>query len=235
MNAAAGLPPPIEACAVCGARSLASRDVLWPALAEAWELSDEEARYINRQQGLHCTACRNNLRMMALASAITRTAGFRGTLAAFCDSGSPVRILEINTAGLLTPFLRRLPGHRLVEYPAFEMARLDLASGEYDLVIHSDSLEHVADPARGLAECRRMLRAGGVCLFTVPIVVGRLTRSRAGLPRVYHGHPACETEDQLVRTEFGADAWRFVLEAGFRSCEIDAFDYPAALTLLART
>ena len=65
-------------------------------------------------------------------------------------------------------------------------------------------------------------------------VVGRLTRSRDGLAPAYHGHPGCETEDQLVRTEFGADAWRFALEAGFRSCEVEAYEYPAALTLAAR-
>ena len=234
MRAADAIHRPVETCAVCGSKALVPRDVLWPELTRAWELSEDEERYVNRQQGLHCERCKNNLRMIGLGAAITRAAGFPGTLADFCDSDSPIRILEVNTAGFLTQFLRRLPHHRVVEYPAFDMMALDLPSGGYDLVVHSDSLEHVADPVRGLAECRRVLRAGGQCLFTVPIVVGRLTRSRDGLARVYHGYPGCETEDQLVRTEFGADAWRFALEAGFRSCEIEAFEYPAALTLAAR-
>jgi SAM-dependent methyltransferase len=114
------------------------------------------------------------------------------------------------------------------------MMALDIASGSYDMVIHSDSLEHVADPARGLAECRRVLAPDGRCLFTVPLLVSRLTRSREGLPRVYHGDPGTETDDQLVRTEFGADAWCFALAAGFGACEIVALEYPAAVTLVAR-
>ena len=60
-----------------------------------------------------------------------------------------------------------------------------MASGTYDLVVHSDTLEHVPDPVRALQECRRVLRPLGACCFTVPIVVGRLTRSHqpAQLPR----------------------------------------------------
>jgi len=234
VNAAYAIQRPVESCAICGSKDLVPRDVLWPELTRAWELSEEEERCINRQQGLLCKGCGNNLRMIGLGAAITRAAGFDGTLEQLCDSGSALRILEINTAGFLTKFLRRLPGHRLVEYPAFDMMALDIASGEYDLVIHSDSLEHVPDPTRGLAECRRVLKAGGQCLFTVPLLVGRMTRSREGMPPVYHGNPGTAAEDQLVRNEFGADAWRFVLEAGFGACEIVAFEYPAALTLVAR-
>jgi SAM-dependent methyltransferase len=224
----------IKTCPACGSASLASKEVLWPSLIASWELSGEEVGYINRQQGLHCRDCGNNLRMMALADAIVRVAGFDGTLARFCASGSSLRILEINTAGFLTQFLRKLPGHRLVEYPDFDMMKLALEAGQYDVVIHSDSLEHVVDPVAGLAECRRVLRPGGSCLFTVPMVVGRMSRSRDGLAPIYHGSQEITSEDQRVRTEFGADTWQYVLRAGFASCEILAFEYPAALTMIAR-
>jgi SAM-dependent methyltransferase len=225
--------PAPSRCPACGSARLASRDVLWPELVSAWELSGDEAAYINRQQGTHCLDCGNNLRMMALADAITRTQGYDGTLAQFCDGAPALRVLEINTAGFLTQFLRRLPGHRLVEFPAHDMMDLDLAAGSFDVVLHSDSLEHVADPVKGLAECRRVLAAGGLCLFTIPMVVGRMTRSRAGLPPVFHGSARTATDDQLVRSEFGADAWRFVIEAGYASCAILDFDYPAAVTFVA--
>ena len=220
-------------CSACGASDLAHRDVLWPELVQAWELSADEAAYINRQQGLHCRACGNNLRMIALADAIVRAVGFRGSLADYCASGAGLRVLEVNTAGFLTQFLRRLPGHRLVEYPDFDMMKLDIESGSFDLVVHSDSLEHVPDPVQGLSECRRVLRTGGRCIFTVPLVVGRLTRSREGLPPIHHGAAGIATDDQLVRTEFGADAWHYVIRAGFESCDIVALEYPAAITFVA--
>jgi len=220
-------------CAVCGSTDFAAKAVLWPALVRAWELSEEEAAYINRQQGVHCRQCGNNLRMIALAAALVRSLGFDGTLAELCELRPPVRILEINTAGFLTPFLRKLPGHRLVEYPRFDMMSLDIETGSFDVVIHSDSLEHVSDPLQGLAECRRVLRDGGRCVFTVPLVVGRMTRSRQGLAPIHHGQAATATDDQLVRTEFGADTWQYVLRAGFSACEIVALEYPAAITFVA--
>jgi SAM-dependent methyltransferase len=220
-------------CAACGSTDFSARDVLWPELVHAWELSPEEARYINRQQGVHCLGCGNNLRMIGLAATLRRVLGYSGTLAQFCDSAPDLRVLEINTAGLLTQFLRGLPGHRLVEYPGFDMMRLAVDSASFDLVVHSDTLEHVPDPVQGLAECRRVLRPGGRCVFTVPVVVGRMSRSREGLAPVHHGAPETATDDQLVRTEFGADTWQHVIRAGFESCEIVAFEYPAAITFVA--
>lgn len=208
--------------------------MLWRGLIAAWQISDEEVRYINRQQGFYCLQCGNNLRMMALAFAVTRHVGFNGSLAELCDSGPSLRLLEINEAGFLTQFLARLPGHRLVEFPQYDMSRLELDSGQFDIVVHSDSLEHIAFPETALCECRRMLAEGGACIFTVPIVVGRLTRSRAGLAPIHHGSARERPDDQLVHTEFGADAWQLVLKAGFRSCEIVALEYPAALALVAR-
>ena len=231
-------PLPVEKripmnCTVCGSDSFAQKDVLWPDLVSAWQLAPDEAAYINRQQGFHCLQCGNNLRMMALAAAIVRAMGFAGTLAQMCMPSSPMRVLEINTAGLLTQFLKKLPGHALVEYPEFDMMNLALASESYDLVVHSDSLEHVTDPVKGLAECRRVLREAGHCVFTIPVVVGRMSRSREGLPPSHHGQASTATDDQLVRTEFGADAWQFVLRAGFSSCEIVSLEYPAGLAFIA--
>lgn len=223
----------VARCPACGSTRLEAREVLWPELVSAWELSAAEAACINRQQGTRCLDCGNNLRMMALADALTRTQRFDGTLAQFCAGAPALRVLEINTAGFLTQFLRKLPHHRLVEYPAYDMMNLEIASESFDLVLHSDSLEHVADPVQGLAECLRVLAPGGLCLFTIPMVVGRMTRSRAGLPAVFHGNAATATDDQLVRSEFGADAWRFAIEAGFASCAVFAFDYPAAVTFVA--
>lgn len=221
-------------CPVCGGASFAAAKVLFPALCDAWELAPHEVAYVDRQQGVHCESCRNNLRAMALAGALLRAFGRTGTLRDWCASRPDLRLLEINAADSLSPVLATCRGHRRIEYPEFDMQELAIESGSQDVVVHSDTLEHVPDPVRGLAECRRVLADGGVCVFTVPIIVGRLTRSRAGLPACYHGAPGTTSADQLVHTEFGADAWRTGIEAGFASCEIFALEYPAALALVLR-
>ena len=78
-----------------------------------------------------------------------------------------------------------------------------------------------------------MLKPGGGLCFTVPVIVGRMTRDRTGLPMSYHGNPATAADDYAVRTEFGADAWTYLMEAGFTSVTIHAFAYPAATAFLA--
>jgi len=209
-----------EPCPVCRSTEFIHNDILWQDLKSSWQLSDYEAAYTNRQQGFHCKNCSKSLRAMGLARAILRAQNFAGSLHEFCITQPELALLEINTAGCLTPFLKQMPMHKLVEYPNCDMLNLDIADEIFDLVIHSDTLEHVSDPVRGLSECRRVLRANGICIFTIPIIVDRVTRSRNGLPPSYHGQVNVDPSDQRVCTEFGVDAWKFVIKAGFSSCEI---------------
>ena len=65
------------------------------------------------------------------------------------------------------------------------MQHLPFADQTFDLVLHADTLEHVPEPLAALTECRRVLRPGGWCCFTIPMIVGRMTRSRtAYLPAI---------------------------------------------------
>lgn len=143
-------------------------------------------------------------------------------------------MLEINEAGHLSPYLRRSWRHTLGCYPEVDMQRMSFADDSFDLVVHSDTLEHVLDPLQALRECRRVLRPGGICAFTVPIVVGRLSRSRVGLPDSFHGNPEMSDPGYVVRTEFGADVWALALRAGFRAVEVSTIEYPAAIALGCR-
>ena len=145
-----------------------------------------------------------------------------------------LRTLEINEAGTLHPLLALIPGHQFGVYPAVDMMRLPFPDGSYDLVVHSDTLEHVKVPALGLSECRRVLAPRGALVFTVPIVVGRLSKNRAGQAPSYHGAPGTVDSHMLVHTEFGSDVWAMVLGAGFSSCELIPFCFPAGLAIIAR-
>jgi SAM-dependent methyltransferase len=225
---------PIKACACCGSGDLIANKVLWPALVQEWGLSEEETEYIDRQQGLQCRACGSNLRTMALALAICRCYEHDGTFKRFIKKfrARRLRVLEVNEAGGLTQFLSELPKHKLAKYPQVDMMRMPFADHSYDLVVHSDTLEHVPKPVTALAECYRVLAPGGFCAFTVPIIVDRMTRSRAGLPHSYHGDPNERLADFVVQTEYGCDAWKHLFLAGFQECRVMTPEFPSALALV---
>jgi SAM-dependent methyltransferase len=226
----------IERCVCCGSDALIQTDVLWQGLIDEWRLSPSEVTYIQRQQGLHCGTCGTNLRAMALASAMMRALGYDGWFKEFVESerAQTLRVLEINPVGLLTQYLARMARHTLVAYPDVDMLHLPFPESTWDLVVHSDTLEHVAHPIRGLAECRRILVDGGICAFTVPMIVDRLTLSRAGMPPSYHGNPEMENDDHVVHTEFGCDVWTYAIRAGFPECCVFSLDYPAAQAIVCR-
>jgi SAM-dependent methyltransferase len=113
------------------------------------------------------------------------------------------------------------------------MHALPFGAGVFDLVIHSETLEHVPNPVAALAECHRVLSPTGRLSFTIPIIVGRMTRDRVGLPESYHGDPNTPSDDYVVQSEFGADAWTYLFRAGFRHVAVNAVEYPAAHAITA--
>ena len=220
-------------CGVCGGTEFSDRRVLWSSLVTEWQLSPLEVDYVDRQQGTTCNKCGSNLRSVALANAIRAHFQDEGMLQEIVEREAFKSVLEINEAGSLGPILRRLNGHVLATYPEVDIHCLPYGDASFDLVVHSDTLEHVDNPVHALAECRRVLKPGGALCFTIPIIVGRISRDRAGLAKSYHGDPAAPSDDFAVRTEFGADAWTYLMEAGFSTISIHAVGYPAATAFRA--
>ena len=233
-------------CCICGGHRFQFHPVLWPQLIADWQLAPDEAEYIDRQQGKCCISCGSNLRSMALGNAL------KSQLATCLPTPSPaaalahtplvsllqqpalqsVALLEINEAGNLSPALRQLSGYCFGAYPQVDMHALPYADGSFDIVVHSDTLEHVENPIHALAECRRVLKPGGALCMTVPVVVARMSRNRAGLPLSLHSQS--DAPDYAVHTEFGADAWTYLMQAGFTEISMHAIEYPAALAFCAK-
>ncbi|SFM09250.1 class I SAM-dependent methyltransferase [Methylorubrum salsuginis] len=222
-------------CSVCNAAEFEEKFILWDGLCREWQIAPHERSYIDRQQGTRCTSCGSNLRSIILAQAIIKSFGYAGCLNDWVKTSEPqgMRILELNGAGRLTPVLSQLPGHIVRHYPDVDMHNLPYVDASFDLVVHSDTLEHVSNPVHALAECRRILGAGGVLAFTVPVIVERLTRGRDGLPPSYHGRADTTAPDYRVFTEYGSDMWTHVIKAGFDSVTIHTLDYPAASAMAA--
>jgi len=226
----------LEICPVCGGHRFITQPILWPELIDEWKLSADEVDYINLQQGFCCASCKNNLRSMTLAAAVTSAFDFRGSFKGFCRTDPRIRqltVIEINPAGNLSPFLKLLPKHALHSFPQLDMQRMSFADASIDLIIHSDTLEHVPDSKAALEESQRVLKPGGHLFYTVPIVIGRLTSTRHGLPPSYHGTSGANREDCKVKTEYGADFWCEILEAGFRELRLTSLIFPASVAIHA--
>ena len=226
----------IQVCACCGGTEFAFQPVLWPGLISEWGLSDGEAVYVDRQQGVSCSRCGNTLRSIALAKAVLGACSYNGTFLQLLKSPKTFffKTLEVNTAGSLTRQLSKFGKRTLANYPEVDMQKMPYANNSFDFVFHSDTLEHVPDPLSALSECLRVLKPGGFCCFTIPIIIGRMTRSRENLSKSYHGGENDEKEDYQVQTEYGADFWSQILQVGFDECRIVTAEFPAAQAIAAR-
>ena len=110
-----------------------------------------------------------------------------------------------------------------------DMQQLSHADRSFDLLVHTEVLEHVPDDARALRETHRVLREGGLMLFTVPLYDGEITIERARfddaghvhhlLPPVYHLDPL-RAEGILAFRDYGRDIVQRVHAAGFHAVRI---------------
>lgn len=221
-------------CPCCGHHDFVAVKALWPKLIQQWGLNKNEVASVDRQQGLHCRNCGSNLRSMTLAKSIMLTMNDNtSTLKDFAKKHKHLKILEVNEAGHLTKFFEGMPNHVLALYPEVDIHSMpSYKDDEFDLVIHSDTLEHVKDPIKALAETLRVLKPGGYTCYTVPMVVGRLSKTRPKNEPSYHGSEG--NNEYLVYTEYGSDAWTQPIEAGFMDSKYYALEYPSSLAITAK-
>lgn len=110
------------------------------------------------------------------------------------------------------------------------ITNLGYADGALDLLVHNDVLEHVADTDQALSECRRVLRPGGACVFTMPFFPLRpdtLVRGRHNgdgtlehlEPPEYHGD-GLRSEGIYTYYHFGLDLLGRIRATGFRAVEV---------------
>lgn len=114
-----------------------------------------------------------------------------------------------------------------------DVQQLTFADESFDLVTHTEVLEHVPDDARAFAELHRVLRPRGVMLFSVPLHGGEHTIARARLrdgvvehllPPVHHTDPL-RGEGILAFRDYGRDILDRVRAAGFS--EVFSFAPPS--------
>jgi SAM-dependent methyltransferase len=201
-------------CINCKSRVFTKRKIISDELALSWGLSHRERRWFDEREGQFCQACHMSERVRMLLWSLKKVQPEFTTL----------HILHLNQTNDLTQAISR--AERLVEttyVPGLEfgaevnglsnqdMTRLTFGSDRFDLVIHSETLEHLHDYALALREANRVLRPGGYQIYSVPLLHDRQTRRRIGrdaagddvplLPLSTHGLSG----EYPVVWEFGGD------------------------------
>lgn len=229
----------LSECIVCGRRVRLTRiPAMWKDLAVEWSLDSEVYELIDQREGIRCPMCGANWRVRQLARVLMEDILTPYSIRASSFARlvrhpvvQQLRIAEINSVAGLHPFLDRLPDLHYSEYgsldpdtPSEDLMCLSYPRDHFDYVLTSDTLEHVPDFDRALAEIRRVLKPGGKHIFNIPVIWGRNTRQRANivdgtvkflLPPSYHAGPRPNQEDYLVFNEFGGDVLERMRRLGF--------------------
>jgi SAM-dependent methyltransferase len=190
-----------------------------------------------------CGKCSSPLRYRDQASAIIDEFGRGRALSLDQLVRLPsVATLDIYEVSLRGPFIRyfsRLPGYvRSYFWEALplgeeqdgvrneDLRSLTFASESFDLVITSDVLEHIFGYREAFEEIHRVLKPGGVHIFTVPTQWPLPERSVARA-RQEHGqtralmeeryHTAGDGSRSLVVTDFGEDLFDELEYIGLRT------------------
>jgi SAM-dependent methyltransferase len=243
-------------CRCCGILTVQSFSaVYWPELIAAMELTPDWVRYYDLREGQTCSACYLNLRAQHVAQTIVEVYNRRlGTkaisLAELCSEPSfqSIRIAEVNDCCGMHKWLKELPLLSYSEYASGDpsirhedVLSLSYPDEAFDLVINSDSLEHVPDFERALSEIHRVLKPSGMHIFTIPIVGNIKSRKRAQLeggrivhllPPVYHGPRGTGSEDLLACSDFGPDVFDLIRTCGFRVRVAKDRHNPALITIV---
>ncbi len=231
-----------ERCVVCGRFGpiLYRRWIIPPRLEELWGLSPRLAEALARKESSQCAWCGASLRARRLALVLLETYPV-GTPPAPAHSvvewarhpeARALRVAEINLIEGLHAALRGLPGLLASDYQegpgagglaSEDLTRLTYPDAAFDLVLTSETLEHVPDLDLALRELHRVLVPGGRHLFTVPLMPGvpeTFARTVVGPDgRLDHrAPPLCHPGGDVgypVFTEFGADLPDLLRRAGF--------------------
>jgi len=181
-----------------------------------------------------CCQCRSTPKYRAIVHLIESETGER-----IADFIRDHRIYELSTT---SPIFRKLRGHPNYEASGYfsdlpfgekitpfywnqDLQHLTFPSGSFDIVISSETMEHVRRPWQGFSEVYRVLRPGGFYVLTVPFRRTRLTRARVDttgrkdvflLPKIYH-HDPYRPQDSLLYTDFGADLPDLLRPIGFET------------------
>jgi SAM-dependent methyltransferase len=185
-------------CVVCGRDSIFRFDstIITAQLQRAWGISDILAEGFNRKESMFCDNCGCSLRIRRLATVLMQT--FVEISGTSCKSVEELlqneafrqlKIAEINACGALHSYLKdhpnlyysewvsnTKPGARHDGVRCEDLQCLTYPDNTFDIILTSETLEHVPDLDRAWREIHRTLKCGGYHVFTIPVVPSQIQR-----------------------------------------------------------
>jgi ubiquinone/menaquinone biosynthesis C-methylase UbiE len=110
---------------------------------------------------------------------------------------------------------------------------LSFPDNYFDVILSNDVFEHISEPQREFQESARVLKKGGLLIFTIPFhrtynnSLARAILEKNGslthlLPEQYHGNPLSE-KGSLVFTDFGWDVLDNIKNTGFSEAHVNIY------------
>lgn len=179
-----------ERCACCGRSGpiLRRRWIIRPELERRWGLTPVLADSLARKETDACLWCSAPRRCRRMAEVVLSVfpAGEKVECLRQWASTPSARCLSIAEINEVTGIHHALRDHPSVAYSEFtegvipgetadgirceDLTALTYPDASFDLVLHSETLEHVPDLGRAIGELWRVLKPGGSTVFTAPVL-----------------------------------------------------------------
>jgi SAM-dependent methyltransferase len=204
----------VFACPLCSTRRVAVK------------LADDE-------MFVRCLGCRGSAVSMSLAAVLRSAVPDLGDRSVYeLSARGPFHAFLKRRAADLTSseYFDQVPAGAFVDgVQCQDVQRLTYADDSFDVCTSTEVFEHVPDDRRGFSEVRRVLKPGGMLLFTVPLSGNDQTVERARLtpggaiehllPPELHGDPQRAAPVLAFRT-YGRDIIDRLTGAGFARATI---------------
>lgn len=188
----------------------------------------------NNLIAIRCTRCRASAITCSLVFILNKIVPELGSKSTY----------ELSSRGPLYDYLKRQagsvvgseyydgvePGHTSNGVPCQNVECLTFPDQSFDVCTSTEVFEHVADDRQGFTEIYRVLKRGGVFVFTVPLSQDEATTERAHrlatgeiehrLPAEYHGDQLRGWGKVLVFRDYGRDIVSRLRSCGFDAAEI---------------
>ena len=221
-------------CSACGKRSrFTYKPIINEKLAKEWQLNNRLRKAFSLRESMSCGFCASSARSRAQAAAMLEVIDAKEkSLKSAIDNKrfDNLVVAEINSCGFLHEFLDSIPHLFYSEYKPKnkkishqDLMNLKYNNNTFDIILTSETLEHIPEPEKALREIWRTLKPGGWHIFTVPLIIDRKTKERVSVERgkvinkfepSYHGCGKFES-DFLVCREYGSDFFNLLKKEGF--------------------
>jgi SAM-dependent methyltransferase len=181
--------------------------------------------------GLRCLRCRSTFIHRATVTVLKEL-----------DLAPDAAVYELSSHGAIFNYLSKRfsnltfseyfddvePGTKRNGVTCQDVQNLTYPDSSFDLVTSTEVFEHVPDDSRGFREVYRILKPGGIFVFTVPMEGNEVTIQRAAfkngelvhmLSPEYHGD-RLRSKGVLAFRNYGLDIDKKLLDAGFATVDI---------------